>query len=237
MKGRVNSIQTLGALDGPGVRFTVFMQGCPLRCGCCHNPDTWDFAGGAEYTPVQLAEKAARYKEYFAEKGGITVTGGEPLSQADFVAELFRECKARGLNTCLDTSGCLLNDSVKSLLDVTDLVMLDIKYTDEKSYSDYVGCSYSQVIEFLDYAQNTGKDLWIRQVIIPSLNDDEENIIRLAKLVKSHPCVKKTELLPFKKLCDLKYKNLGIPFRFADIPQPSSQKMIELETLLEKSLI
>ena len=128
VSGRVHSIQSLGTLDGPGVRFVVFTQGCNLRCGCCHNPDTWEMVGGKEYTAQELAEKALHYKEYFSEEGGITFSGGEPLLQPDFVRETFERCHDLGINTCMDTSGSIMNDSVKALLDVTDRVLLDIKY-------------------------------------------------------------------------------------------------------------
>ena len=131
IKGRVHSFQSLGTLDGPGVRFVVFMQGCPLRCRCCHNPDTWECEGGEEYTPSEIIEKVTRYREYFGEKGGITLSGGEPLLQASFAECLFSLSKSAGINTCLDTSGIILTDEVKRLLAVTDRVLLEIKYTNE----------------------------------------------------------------------------------------------------------
>ena len=137
---RVHSIQSLGTLDGPGVRFVVFTQGCHLRCKCCHNPDTWDMSGGKEIAVRDIAGRAGRYKEYFGEKGGITVSGGEPLLQAEKVYDLFSLCKESGMNTCLDTSGAVMNESVKKLLTVTDRVLLDIKYTDGEAYRENVGC-------------------------------------------------------------------------------------------------
>ena len=178
LKGYINSIQTLGTLDGPGVRFTVFMQGCNLRCGCCHNPDTWKMNEGSEYTPLELAEKAERYREYFGNDGGVTLSGGEPLLQSDFAAEFFSICKEKGINTCLDTSGSILNDSVKKLLMYTDRVLLDIKYTNEEDYRKYVGCSYDKVLEFLSYANSCNVSTTIRQVVIPTINDNKENILR-----------------------------------------------------------
>ena len=129
--GRVHSIQSMGTLDGPGVRFVIFLQGCPLRCKCCHNPDTWEYDGGNEYSAEELVKRALRFKEYFGEEGGITVSGGEPLMQADFVRKIFELCRESGLNTCLDTSGCVLNDKVKALLEVTDRVLLDVKYSSD----------------------------------------------------------------------------------------------------------
>lgn len=232
-KGRISSVQSLGTVDGPGVRFVVFMQGCPLRCGCCHNPETQETEGGTEYTPKEIAERAEKYKEYFGETGGITVSGGEPLLQAEFVAHLFEECHKKGINTCLDTSGCILNDTVKELLTHTDVVLLDIKYTEEGLYRDFVGCNMSAVLEFLEYLNLLQKRTVVRQVIIPTLNDNHENIYRLADIVKKFPCIEKTELLPFKKLCEEKYRSLKRDFPFAHLPEPTEQKMTELEELFD----
>ena len=233
--GRIHSIQSLGALDGPGVRFVVFMQGCNLRCGCCHNPDTWDIKDGKEISAAEIVEKAKRYKEYFGEKGGITVSGGEPLLWADFVEEIFKLCHEEGINTCLDTSGSIMNDGIKSLLKVTDRVLLDIKYTEDDLYRQHVGCSMSAPLEFLDHLNEKGIPTTLRQVIIPTLNDNAENILRLKAIAESHPCVDKTELLPFKKMCSMKYEKLGIPFPHAHLPQPTPEKMRELEEILFNS--
>ena len=233
-KGFVHSVQSLGTVDGPGVRFVVFMQGCNLRCGCCHNPDTWEREGGEEYSPSSLFEKVKRYKSYFGEKGGITVSGGEPLLQADFVRELFALCRLDGINTCLDTSGCILNDGVKALLAVTDRVLLDIKYTSDEAYKKYVGCNMESVLSFLSYLAEKGIATTLRQVIIPSLNDTEENILKLREIADAHKNVDKTELLPFRKICTSKYEQLGIPFPFARMETPTKAKMDALEKLLNK---
>ena len=172
-KGIIHSIQSLGTVDGPGVRFVVFMQGCNLRCGCCHNPDTWEMSDGKVTIADELIAKAVRYKEYFGDDGGITVSGGEPLLQADFVRELFSLCKHEGIHTCLDTSGSILNADVKALLDVTDRVLLDVKYTDDSLYQQHVGCSLSVVLDFLSYLDEKKIPTTLRQVIIPTLNDSE----------------------------------------------------------------
>ncbi len=230
--GRIHSIQSLGTLDGPGVRFVVFMQGCNLRCGCCHNPDTWDIKEGKDITAAEIVERAKRYKEYFGDKGGVTVSGGEPLLWADFVREVFELCHREGINTCLDTSGSIMNESVKSLLEVTDRVLLDVKYTDDELYRTHVGCSMEAPLEFLGYLNQKGIPTTIRQVIIPTLNDNAENISKLKSIVKSHSCVDKTELLPFKKICEVKYEKLGIPFPHGQLPQPTPEKMRELEKML-----
>ncbi len=227
--GKVNSIQTLGALDGPGVRFVVFLQGCNLRCHCCHNPDTWEIGGGTEYTPKEIADKCERFKEYFGDKGGITLSGGEPLLQAEFALEVFRECHKKGINTCLDTSGSILNDSVKALLDETDTVLLDIKYTNDTDYKKYVGCSIDAPLEFLDYLSKKNIPTVIRQVIIPTINDNEENILKLKEIRDAHKNIIKTEFLPFKKLCSVKYDKLGIDFKFKNIKEPTKETIKYLE--------
>lgn len=231
-KGIVNSIQSLGALDGPGIRFVVFMQGCNLRCGCCHNPDTWKIGDGKEYSAEEIVQRAVRYKEYFGSEGGITVSGGEPLLQAEFVKELFDLCHKEGINTCLDTSGSILNDSVKELLSVTDRVLLDIKYTQEHLYKNHVGCSYSSVLDFLSYLDDNKIPVTLRQVIIPTLNDSEENVIKLKELIDAHSCIDKTELLPFKKICQVKYDKMEIEFPFSNFPQPTKELMEKLNNLL-----
>jgi len=230
--GYVSSIQTLGAVDGPGVRFVVFMQGCPLKCVCCHNPETQSLTGGTLYSAKEIAEKAKRYKEYFGDTGGITLSGGDPLCQPEFAAEILRLCKENGINTCLDTSGYILNDKVKEILKYTDLILLDIKYTDEDSYMKYAGCKLSAVMEFLEVIEEKQIPVWIRQVTIPTLNDNAQNINALREITGRYKCIKKTELLPFKKLCEMKYENLGRPFPLKDIPEPTPAKMQELNNIL-----
>lgn len=232
IKGYVHSIQSMGTLDGPGVRFVVFMQGCNLRCGCCHNPDTWEMNTGTEYTPVEIADKAIRYREYFASDGGITVSGGEPLLQAKFVHQLFKICHERGINTCLDTSGDILNDDVKKLLTETDRVLLDIKYTDDELYRKHVGCSMDKPMEFLSYLNEQKIPVTLRQVIIPTVNDNTENILKLKEIVLKHRCIDKTELLPFRKICQVKYDKMNIPFPFGHLPEPKKEDMAELEKIL-----
>ena len=229
---RVHSIQSLGTLDGPGVRFVVFLQGCPLRCKCCHNPDTWDFAGGSELSAQELVRRAVRYKEYFGDNGGITLSGGEALMQAEGAYELFALCREEGIHTCLDTSGCVLNDGVKKLLSVTDRVLLDIKYTNDPDYREHVGCSLTSVLAFLAELNERNIPTTLRQVIIPGLNDSEENIRTLAQIRNGYPCVDSVELLAFRKLCQSKYDTLNIPFPLADTPEPTREEMDRLNALL-----
>ncbi len=232
MTGKVHSIQSMGTLDGPGVRYVVFLQGCNLRCGCCHNPDTWYTDESKEYTPEDIVSRACRFKEYFGNDGGITLSGGEPLLQADFAHEIFRLAHKNGINTCLDTSGSILSDPTKALLSETDRVMLDIKYTDDELYRTHVGCGMDAPLRFLSYLNEKNIPTTLRQVIIPTLNDTEKNIEALKKLIDAHSCIDKTELLPFRKICQVKYDRLGVPFPFSHIPEPSREKIKQLEKIL-----
>lgn len=230
--GQIHSFQSLGTVDGPGVRFVVFLQGCNLRCGCCHNPDTWDCAAGKPFSAEEVLQKVLRCRGYFGAEGGITVSGGEPLLQAPFVRELFALCKKEGIHTCLDTSGSILNDDVKALLAVTDRVLLDVKYTSDELYKRHVGCPLDKPLAFLAYLNEQKIPVTLRQVIIPTLNDTAENVLALKAVADAHPCVDKIELLPFRKICEVKYQSMGIPFPFADIPEPSKECMEKLNAVL-----
>ena len=226
MQGRIHSFQSLGTVDGPGVRAVVFMQGCPLRCACCHNPDTWSTDGGKIVSAEEIFRKIQRLRAYFGKDGGVTVSGGEPLLQADFVAELFSLCRADGISCALDTSGCVYNESVERLLSLTDLVLLDYKYTNDTDYKKYTGMSMQSAEDFLARLDALGKRVWIRQVIIPTLNDSEESVRRLYALSERYSCIEKTELLPFRKLCVEKYRALGVDFPLENIPE-ASEELIE----------
>ena len=232
MTGRIHSIQSMGTLDGPGVRFVIFTQGCPLRCKCCHNPDTWDTDGGKVYTADELVRRAINFKEYFGADGGVTVSGGEPLVQSEFGTELFEMCHREGINTCLDTSGCVLNSEVKALLEHTDRVLLDLKYTADADYREYVGCGIAAPLEFLNYLDAKGIPTTLRQVIIPTVNDSEEQVRELGKIANLHSNVDKVELLPFRKMCQVKYDAMGKAFPFAHIPEPDVERMRRLERIL-----
>ena len=234
MTGRVHSFQSLGTVDGPGVRFVVFLSGCPLRCKCCHNPDTWDMNGGTEYSPEEIVKRVVRYRDYFGDEGGITISGGEPLCQADFCREIFELAHKEGINTCLDTSGVALTDSVKALLSETDRVLLDIKYTTDEDYRENVGCSMEGPMQFLSYINDKGIPATLRQVIIPTVNDTEENARSLKGIVAEHSCIDKVELLPFRKICQTKYDNMGLEFPFSHIPEPTAEKMAELNSIINE---
>ncbi len=235
--GKIHSFQSLGTVDGPGVRFVVFLQGCPLRCGCCHNPDTWNINEGKDFSAQEIIEKALRFKPYFVKDGGITISGGEPLCQAQFVYEIFKLCKEHNINTCLDTSGCILNDEVTKVLSVTDLVLLDFKYTDNEKYEKYVGCKMQKVLDFLRKLNQLKVSTILRQVIIPTINDDIENAKKLAKIKEEYSCVEKIELLPFKKICEVKYEQLGIDFTFKNLPSPTQETIDKLNNIINKTNI
>lgn len=231
--GKIHSMQSMGTVDGPGVRFVVFFQGCNLRCGCCHNPDTWSMSEGDEYTAEDIVERVKRCKEYFGKEGGITISGGEPLLQASFAEEIFKLCRKEGINTCLDTSGSVMNEQVAKLLEVTDRVLLDIKYTNDEDYLRYAGCTLASVLDFLAVLDEKKIPTTLRQVIIPTLNDCDESVLKLKEISDVHKCVDKVELLPFRKICSVKYDKLGLKFPFGELPTPTHQQMERLNLLLK----
>ena len=233
MTGRIHSFQSLGTADGPGVRAVVFMQGCPLRCACCHNPDTWSFDGGTEVSAEEIFAKIKRLKNYFGKTGGVTVSGGEPLMQPEFIKELFTLCKNDGITTAIDTSGCVLNDNIKEVLKLTDTVLLDYKFITNELYKTKVGCEKIKVDEFLDYLNSQNIDTWIRQVIIKDLNNNESSVKVLKELQEKFSCIKKIELLPFKKLCIEKYEKLNIPFPLKETPETTKQEIEDLTEYLK----
>ncbi len=234
LTGRIHSFQSLGTVDGPGVRSVIFMQGCPLRCVCCHNPDTWDFEGGTEYGTDELVNRVLRYKNYYGAQGGITVSGGEPLMQAEFLLDLFKKMKNYGIHTALDTSGCVFNDTVKELLEYTDMVLLDFKYTNAEDYLKNTKMEMGKAQKFLEYLQKINKRTWIRYVVIPNLNDSKESVKNLFDLKNQYSCIEKIELLPFRKLCLEKYDEMGIEFPLKNTPEAKQEFIDELYKEFEK---
>ena len=222
---RIHSYQTMGTLDGPGVRFVIFMQGCPFECAYCHNPDTWDKAGERNISIDNLKNAILRYRPYFGADGGITVSGGEPLLQADFLCELFKFCKNEGINTALDTSGGVINEKVYELLNVTDLCILDYKFICEDSYSKYTKINYSNVVDFLEELDKMEIKTWIRQVVLPGINDSAEELRATGKLKDKYKCIEKIELLPFRSMCRTKYDELGMEFAFRNQKEPDNAQM------------
>ena len=235
MEGRIHSFQSMGAVDGPGLRYVVFMQGCPLRCAYCHNPDTWDFAGGSVYTVDDVLARVRRCKPYL-QNGGVTVTGGEPLAQSAFVAELFERLRAEGLHTALDTSGAGEPAAARAVLRHTSLVLADLKFCTEEAYKRHARGSLANTLRFLALTEETGVPLWIRHVVVPGLTDAPEHVRALAQLAGRYKNLQKIELLPFHKLCLEKYEALGVPFPLADAPAMQPDAMAPLEAVLRAEL-
>ena len=217
IKGRIHSVESFGSADGPGVRYIVFLKGCNMRCQYCHNPDTWAKDGGELMTPEEVLKKALRYKTYWKEKGGITVSGGEALLQIDFVTELFRLAKEKGVNTCLDTSGnpFSLEEPFKSkfdeLMKYTDLFMLDIKHMDDAAHRKLTGQTNQNILEMAAYLSDHGKAMWIRHVLVPGITTEEDELYRLRSFLDTLKTVERVEVLPYHTLGVFKWKELGIP--------------------------
>ncbi|MBR3681517.1 MAG: pyruvate formate lyase-activating protein [Clostridia bacterium] len=225
--GYIHSLQSLGTVDGPGVRAVIFAAGCPLRCVYCHNPDTWKMSDGTPTSAEDIARRIFRLYPYIKD-GGVTFSGGEPLLQAEFFTKLSLLLKERGLHIALDTSGCMLGEGVMRLLDVVDLVLLDVKFDSEDDYFRNTGGSFLQTVAFLDELKRRNLPTWIRRVAVPELNDRREDILRLSELVSRYPNIEKVELLPFRKLCLEKYRTLGIEFPLENTPEMSEAKIREL---------
>ena len=230
--GNINSFETMGLVDGPGVRFVVFMQGCPLRCAYCHNPEMWNAKEAKiQMTPEELLKKVLRYKVYFKNDGGVTVSGGEPLLQAKFVEGFFKLCKQNNIHTCLDTSG--FGENYETLLDYCDLVILDVKELDANKYEKLVGKKIEKFKKFLQICQEKGKKMWLRQVIVPNYNDTKESVLKLKEFAKDLTNIEKIELLPYHDMAKNKYKKLGLEYRLKDVPPMDKKKCKDLERLLQ----
>ena len=228
MKGRVHSIQSLGAVDGPGVRYVVFLQGCPLRCAYCHNPDTWDFSGGQEREAAELVQEICRYKMYFGDKGGVTVSGGEPLLQPAFVAELFRLLHGEGIHTALDTSGVGNLEAARRVLEHTDLILGDLKFATPEEYKTHCKADMEKILSFYRLAAELNVPLWVRHVVVPGLNDNLEDLRAIKALAESFPNLEKIEWLPFHNLCLEKYQQMGIPFPLAGTDNMDEEALQQL---------
>ncbi len=234
--GRVHSLESCGTVDGPGIRFVVFMQGCPLRCQFCHNPDTWDTNKGMEYTPEQLMREIVKYKSYMGfSGGGVTFTGGEPLMQQGFILEMSKLCKAEGISVALDTSGFIWNDGVKEILEYTDIVLLDIKNYNPIVYEEVTGVSLCPTLEFLDYLREKNINTWVRYVLVPGLTDNKDSIKELSSHLRNYPNVSKIELLGFHKMGEYKWKELGLEYKLSQTKEPSKELMTEVKNILELS--
>lgn len=213
MIGRIHSFESLGAVDGPGIRFVIFMQGCSLKCKYCQNRDTWDINGGTEYTVEEIFNKVMRYKNYIMPNGGVTISGGEPLLQAEFLVELFKMLKKEKIHTCIDTSGNVaLTDKIKELIALTDLFLLDIKCINDEICKELTSVSNKNELEFAKYLSDIGKDIWIRQVLVPGITDDENDLKELSNFIKSLKNVKKIEILKYHDLGKFKWENLNLEY-------------------------
>lgn len=232
--GKIHSFESFGTVDGPGIRFVVFMQGCPLQCKYCHNRDTWDATGGTQYSVDTIVQKALRLKPYMeVSKGGITVSGGEPLLQTAFVTELFKKVKDKKIHTALDTSGSLpLNKTIEELLHYTDLVLLDIKHIDNQKCMDLTGVPNTNTLNFAKYLSDNGIPMWIRQVLIPGITDDENDLKNLKEFISHLKTVEKVELLPYHNLGKFKWEALGKKYELENVMPPSSEEIKRAKDIL-----
>lgn len=239
VKGKIHSIETLGTVDGPGIRFVLFLQGCPMRCRYCHNPDTWEFNGGSEKGVGEILAEIRKYRHYFGPEGGVTVSGGEPLAQIDFVINLFKELKAENIHTCIDTSGVTFNNSpgvVKKydeLIKYTDLVLLDIKHIDADKHEWLTGHRNNNILDFAKYLDKNKIPVWIRHVLVPGITTDEKSLMALKDFVKELKNVEKIETLPYHTMGVPKYKELGIKYLLDGVNPPTSEQINAANKILK----
>ena len=237
--GRIHSFETFGSVDGPGVRFLVFLSGCNFRCRYCHNPDTWAREPQLEMSADEVLAKALRYREYWGETGGITVSGGEPLLQLDFLIELFERTKAKGVNTCLDTAaGPFTREPTwlarfRRLMDATDLVLLDLKHIDTAVHRDLTGVNNANVLDAAKYLSEIGKSVWIRHVLVPGVTDDADALTRLGAFIRTLGNVRKVEVLPYHTLGVAKWKALGLNYSLEGVKPPSEASLALARRILE----
>lgn len=237
--GYVHSLESFGSVDGPGVRYVIFLSGCAMRCQFCHNPDTWEKNAGNPATAEELLDKAWKYHSYWGEKGGITVSGGEPLLQIDFLNELFRKAKERGIHTALDTSGNPFTEKEpyfskwKELMQNTDLVLLDIKHIDETQHQILTGQSNQNILRMAQVLSDMKKPMWIRHVLVPERNDKDEYLYRLAEFIQGLQSVERVEVLPYHTLGIFKWENLGLDYPLAGINPPNQERIENARRILE----
>lgn len=235
LKARVHSIDTLGAVDGPGIRFIIFMQGCGLKCKYCQNRDTWDCNIGTEYTVQELVDHVLRYKNYFiASGGGVTISGGEPLLQQDVLIELFKELKKYNISTAIDTSGNFqITEKLKELIDLTDLFLLDIKCINDKICKDLTGVSNTLELEFAKYLSSINKDMWIRQVLVPGYTDNEDDLLKLKNFLHSLTNIKHIDILPYHDFGKFKWENLNVPYPLDGVRTANNEDVERAKRILE----
>ncbi len=237
--GYVNSVESFGSVDGPGVRYIFFLQGCHMRCRYCHNPETWSMEGGEEMTPREALDKALRFRNYWGDKGGITVSGGEALLQIDFVTELFELAKEEGVHTALDTSGNPFTtqepffSKFERLMKATDLVILDIKQMNPDEHKALTGWTNENILAMARWCSDHGVDLWIRKVLVPGLTDSDEELKALRDFVAELKTVKRFEVLPYHTLGIGKWKKLGIPYTLDGVKPPTKDEIRRAEDMLQ----
>ena len=243
MTGRIHSYESFGTVDGPGIRFVIFFQGCPMRCKYCHNPDTWQVGGGREVSVEDAVKEALKYKSYFGTKGGVTATGGEPMLQLPFLTELFSRLKAKGVHTCLDTSAAPFpaeenadRSAFDELLKVTDLVLLDIKHIDEEAHRALTGCSGAHAMAFARYLSERGKPMWIRHVLVPGITDDDGALLRLKAFIDGLKTVEKVEVLPYHTLGIAKYRALGMEYPLEGVRPPEKERVQNARAILSRGI-
>lgn len=234
MEGRIHSIESFGTVDGPGIRFVVFMQGCPLKCKYCHNRDTWNLEGGHTISVKELVKEVMHYKSYIDNSGGgVTVSGGEPLLQAGFVTELFKELKKEKIHTALDTAGSLpITDEIKELLSYTDLVLLDIKHIDNEKAIKLTGSPNKNNLNFAKYLNEINKPVWIRQVLVPGYTDDESDLLKLKEFINGLKNVENVEILPYHNLGKFKWKELGENYELENVIPPKLEDVERAKKIL-----
>ena len=241
-KGFVHSIESFGSVDGPGIRFLIFLQGCPMRCQFCHNPDSWKIGVGEEWTASDLLDKAERFRFYWGNKGGITVSGGEALLQIDFLIELFEEAHRRGINTCLDTSAQLFTrkgiffEKFERLMKVTDTVLLDIKHIDDEEHCKLTKHSNKNILDCARYLDEMCKPVWIRHVLIPGVTDQDEYLMRLRHFLSTLNNIERIDVLPYHTLGVYKYEKLGIDYPLKYVEPPSKERLANAQRILEDAL-
>ncbi|MBO5561729.1 MAG: pyruvate formate lyase-activating protein [Firmicutes bacterium] len=236
--GYIHSIETFGLVDGPGVRFIVFLSGCALRCNFCHNPDTWALKTGTPMTAEELIKKALRYKNYWGEDGGLTVSGGEPLLQTDFLIELFKLAKQNGVHTVIDTAGQPFTreepyfSKFNELMELTDLLLLDIKHIDDEEHRRITGMTNKNILDMAKYLSDIKKPVWIRHVLVPQWSDNDEYLEKLAAFIDGLENVERVEVLPYHDLGMAKYEKLGIEYKLKDIRPPDEERIKNAEKIL-----
>ena len=238
-KGYIHSLESFGSVDGPGVRYVIFTSGCAMRCQFCHNPDTWNMQSGTPYTADELIEKALKYRTYWGSKGGITVSGGEPLLQIDFLTELFQKAKEQGIHTTLDTSGNPFTieepffDKFCKLMEVTDLVMLDIKQIDEEQHKILTGYTNQNILDMARFLSDIKKPVWIRHVLVPERSDRDDYLERLQEFILTLKNVERVEVLPYHTLGVFKWKELGFEYQLEGINPPTKDRVENANRILK----